>query len=835
MRRPAGAVAESALFMALLVHSAVAWAAPSAPSGVAFSNASLFALTLSWSAASGADPATGFDVTVSSDPGFDAPVPGFNNRNVGGAATALVSGLYPGTTYYARVQAYDISGSSSAFSASASGVTSGTNVPGEFEITWSSLTASVQEFQNDIGALWSGSKQATPPDYGVELELADCNRGPSLLTNQTRSQVLAEIQALHQIGVTTVQTCVGFPLPYQPYFDWAAQTLSLDTATVNAQNFLNFYVWISTTVHSMNMKFSVETPALLQSGAQVNQLLPGLTTYFTQVIGSGGCNAGDLNYETARASAAVTVADLVRPDYLELQTEPTTEGMYTGCADFSNPNKSADFNMVSLIVSSLTIADAVHPFGLHTAVKTTAGIGDWNWPAFNTTLFTPEAQLPGLDFLDMHIYPINNDDTVGADYISNIMAMVALAKQYGKTLSLTETWPHTNNDSDLPGTNGQAPTSVISRDLYCFWAPFYQYFFTTLSQLENYAPIAMSIAFNDFAQFNCADYYAYNSPTPCSQLSGTAQSTCYSNVINGAETGAVANMTSSPPVFSQTGQAYARIIANNGLPAPTISALSPSSVSAGSGPLVLMVTGGGFGNGSVIKWNGTALSTVYGGPTQLFAVIPASDLSGASAASVAVFTLGGGTSGSSTLTIGAAAPTLTSVSPSAVTAGGAAFTLTVNGSNFLNGATVMWNGTARTTTYVSANDLQADILAADIASAGTAEVTVANPGGVAASQTLTVSIASPLSDLSAVRAYPNPWRSDAHDGLPVTFDRLPQGSTIKIFDLAGRWVRTLAGGSIIQTWDLTNDGGKKVASGLYFYVVTDPQGDQSRGKLTVVK
>ena len=67
-----------------------------------------------------------------------------------------------------------------------------------------------------------------------------------------------------------------------------------------------------------------------------------------------------------------------------------------------------------------------------------------------------------------------------------------------------------------------------------------------------------------------------------------------------------------------------------------------------------------------------------------------------------------------------AVPTLSSISPSSSTAGGAAFTLTVNGSSFVNGATVRWNGADRTTTFVSATQLTAAIPASDIAATGTA-------------------------------------------------------------------------------------------------------------------
>jgi hypothetical protein len=66
--------------------------------------------------------------------------------------------------------------------------------------------------------------------------------------------------------------------------------------------------------------------------------------------------------------------------------------------------------------------------------------------------------------------------------------------------------------------------------------------------------------------------------------------------------------------------------------------------------------------------------------------------------------------------------------PDAAKPGGAGFTLTVNGTGFVSGAVVHWNGSARTTTFVSSSKLTASIVALDIATAKTASVTVVNPG-----------------------------------------------------------------------------------------------------------
>jgi hypothetical protein len=83
-------------------------------------------------------------------------------------------------------------------------------------------------------------------------------------------------------------------------------------------------------------------------------------------------------------------------------------------------------------------------------------------------------------------------------------------------------------------------------------------------------------------------------------------------------------------------------------------------------------------------------------------------------------------------------PTLDSLSPSSALAGGPAFTLTINGSNFLPSSYVMWDGPPYGAyglggTYVSSTRLTVPISANLLAQAGTGKITVVNPysvGGV---------------------------------------------------------------------------------------------------------
>ncbi|HWQ34347.1 MAG TPA: IPT/TIG domain-containing protein [Blastocatellia bacterium] len=178
-------------------------------------------------------------------------------------------------------------------------------------------------------------------------------------------------------------------------------------------------------------------------------------------------------------------------------------------------------------------------------------------------------------------------------------------------------------------------------------------------------------------------------------------------------------------------QYLADVVAN---PVPVITTISPATKTAGDPAFTLTVNGSDFITGSVVRINGQDRTTTFVSATQVTAQIPSSDVAAAGTLQVTVFNPGpgGGLSNSVNLTVQssgqqAPAPAITSLSPNSATAGGVQFTLTINGTDFQSGAVVRWNGQNRTTTFVSATQLTAAIPASDIASAGTATVTVLNP------------------------------------------------------------------------------------------------------------
>jgi uncharacterized protein (TIGR03437 family) len=88
-------------------------------------------------------------------------------------------------------------------------------------------------------------------------------------------------------------------------------------------------------------------------------------------------------------------------------------------------------------------------------------------------------------------------------------------------------------------------------------------------------------------------------------------------------------------------------------PVPVLTSLSPAAIPAGSPDLTLLVTGSRFVPTSVVRWNGADRPTSFVTPTQLRALLPASDIAATGAGQVTVFNPapGGGSSAILSFTI----------------------------------------------------------------------------------------------------------------------------------------------------------------------------------------
>lgn len=165
-----------------------------------------------------------------------------------------------------------------------------------------------------------------------------------------------------------------------------------------------------------------------------------------------------------------------------------------------------------------------------------------------------------------------------------------------------------------------------------------------------------------------------------------------------------------------------------GPPKPDITDISPSSVPKGLPDQQLTVNGSGFVSGSVVNFNATKLTTVFGSATSLTATIPANLLSTVGTATITVTNPDASVSGGVAFTI-VSDLAITSVSPASVQAGSPGVQLTITGKGFVSGSKVNFGGTAVPTTFGSATSLTANVPGNLLATGGTALITVLNPDG----------------------------------------------------------------------------------------------------------
>ena len=180
-------------------------------------------------------------------------------------------------------------------------------------------------------------------------------------------------------------------------------------------------------------------------------------------------------------------------------------------------------------------------------------------------------------------------------------------------------------------------------------------------------------------------------------------------------------------------------------PIPSISSFSPAAVYAGGPTFKLTVNGTGFISSTVIYWESydTPLTTTYVSATKVTAVVPADYITYPNTAYIYAYNPppGGGNSPSVPYSVIALDPSLSSLSPTAVVAGSQATVLTINGSNFMQGASVLFDNQKAPTTFVNSSELQVQIPKSQLSKPKIVQVAVQNPapGGLSTALNFNVS------------------------------------------------------------------------------------------------
>ena len=179
-----------------------------------------------------------------------------------------------------------------------------------------------------------------------------------------------------------------------------------------------------------------------------------------------------------------------------------------------------------------------------------------------------------------------------------------------------------------------------------------------------------------------------------------------------------AEMT-SPQSWGQT---------NLGL-AATLAGVTPESAVLDGTDIQLTVSGADFDADHIVLWDGSPLPTTLVDANTLSASVPANLIvtAGNHDVSVGVADKSGLTTAALPFTALTPQPAISALSPDTAEMGSGGRTVTIDGSGFVDGASVVWNGEQRATTFVNASQLRFEIVAADLAGAISVPVVVLNP------------------------------------------------------------------------------------------------------------
>ncbi len=198
-------------------------------------------------------------------------------------------------------------------------------------------------------------------------------------------------------------------------------------------------------------------------------------------------------------------------------------------------------------------------------------------------------------------------------------------------------------------------------------------------------------------------------------------------------------------------------------PKPTITKISPAQVSAGASGEYVTITGTGFNQSTQVSWvnpndgTGSTKPTFYvDNDTQLSIFLNAGDTTNAAVVPITVTNPAvlsdnsDGGSASVNFTIGnpVPPPAITKLVPASIQTGLEYFTLVIQGSNLVSGATVQFGSDKNLTASTVAGDgtsLSVIIPGADVAAPGTASVAVTDPqSGTSNAETFTIDDPQPV-------------------------------------------------------------------------------------------
>ncbi|MEO8661518.1 MAG: hypothetical protein ABI693_23820 [Bryobacteraceae bacterium] len=365
-------------------------------------------------------------------------------------------------------------------------------VPAGYQDMYSAMQASITTFAHTIPPSVPGTRPAVA--FSAHVGSANSALGTRLLESGHMTGVNLELDGFKAIGNSAISLSIDYPTldsTFDPFGGHAAE-------------YLNFYKSVIAGARARGLKVIIETGPLFSDPILSNvAVLP-----FYQTLSLDGYKAG-------RAAHAVLIAQQLAPDYLSVIQEPDTEASQTGKIELGRPDGS-----LALLNQILT---AYRAAGIHIPIG--AGVGSWmtNWDAFISPFSTTS-----IDFIDLHVYPVNRD------FLTRAQGIVDRAHAAGKKVGMSEAWLNKVSDTEL-GT--ATPAQVFARDNYSFWMPLDSIFVKAMIEFSFHEQFEFLAAFQGGCFRGYVDYSPNTSGLSYRELGDAAIAVRTTAMLAGTFTG----------------------------------------------------------------------------------------------------------------------------------------------------------------------------------------------------------------------------------------------------------------------------------------------------------
>jgi len=370
-------------------------------------------------------------------------------------------------------------------------------VPAEYADLYATLDGRLKAIDSYVSSRLAGEKH--PIVFSAELLVANANQGEALLRPQAWDGVLLNLDRYQLLGVSAVKVAVKYPI--------------LIPAFPRSAEYLEYYRRLGQELRRRKLRFMVQMTAAFRepafSSVPVAPYYVGLTHE---------------RYRREKRQMAEIIIREIRPDLLTIENEPQTQAQNTGL-----PVTVATFTeLVQHVVTGLD----------RHGVLVGAGTGTWDDIAYTQALART-----GVDYIDLHIYPITGDFVVDRAF-----RMAEITRRAGKRLVIGEAWLYKARERELGGAAVASAPGLFARDVYGFWEPLDVRFVASMTSLSHHLKVDFLSFFWARHFFGYVDYTdATRSLTP-------------TELFRMANQAAVKGMLANPPQLTQTGQALLRSI-----------------------------------------------------------------------------------------------------------------------------------------------------------------------------------------------------------------------------------------------------------------------------------